>query len=240
MSEGSSRRMRKPPVIKTKADYLAEGWPKRCRVCNRPTRPVHSKSEDWPDTVQAENKDGDCPRCTIGKYRRSTTTVKIMSAKPHMTHDEEQEMIRRGRADLIQMMESRRRRGVPTGGFQPKGEKPSIEAPLVFADPSAPAEDLGLCPKGHPYDILDSSSHRRCGRCMRENAQKRRAQAADRLRRLAEGEPLGKCSRGHDYDRMDSFGHRRCYKCENSAHRQQRRRARRREADQQHKQLMSA
>lgn len=234
MSEGSSKRRHKPPVVKTRKEYEELGWPKAC-ICGRTTRPAHTKAADWPGTVAAENQDGECPRCALGtRYLdRSRGNGRVKSEKVRRTPEEEQAMIRQARADLEAMWADRRRRGVDPDGVFFEGEKPIHHTPASFNDGSVDrpkvAREMGLCPNGHEYTHRDSLGHRRCATCLEENgkALARRRQAKLEAGEIARTET---CPKGHPWERKAGRSSVHCRVCENEARKAARAAQRAREA----------
>ena len=236
MSEGSTgKRRHKPPVVKSREEYEAEGWPKIDPVCGRRTRPAHTKSADWPGTVAAENRDGECPKCALGaRYtQRSKGNGRVKSVQVHRTPEQEEAMIRQARADLEALWADRRRRGVDPDGVFFEGEKPIHHTPATLGrqggmTPLSPEENLGKCPNDHLYTHRDSLGHRRCATCLAGNGKQLAARRKLALAAASADEAagwtkrrVGFCPQGHPYKR-DKRGKVHCRPCENESRRKHR------------------
>lgn len=207
-----------------KKELVLADWPQPCEGgCGRLLRPPKTKAADYPNHKTAASQRVVEPWCQ--QCRARATGKDLSHSTAPRTAAEEEARLERIRQDLRDMVEDRRRRGVPPEGIVlPGDEKMHLKLQRVMPgdkpapeprtrpleETVAPDAPLGLCRRGHPFDGKDPVGRRTCSTCAKWRLEN------NRRRKEAEPQNRGKghCRRGHPFTHVTENGKRKyCPTC---------------------------
>lgn len=177
-----------------------ESYAKVCPGCGRAVRAPSQSKEAFPDTIMATRKDGTCQTCLRQANDVKSKTQRSWSS---LSPEEQDERVRRGRAEYEALVRSRRARGIHPDGIVFPGDGIPIRTP---------ESRLELRRQNHAA-ALERRRQREAERSRRRREERARVPREPRPHQRRKYCPLGHV-KAEIYRSDGTFKKHRCYQCE--------------------------